>query len=90
MGDKVVIGSTDFDQNNSEEFEIVDCGNQCNDKQFKLDRAANANHIGKIDQRTGADQRAPVGILTRNIKIQGETNDQGLLTIFQLLFTRLD
>ena len=50
---------------------MVECP-ECAPNQVKLNRQANFNHWGKIDSRTGIDQRAPVGLLTRNVKIQGE------------------
>ena len=71
MGDQIAIGSTDYDQDNTESFTIVDCP-ECSQNQVKLDRPALYTHWGKIDVRSGVDQRAPVGLLTRNVKIQGE------------------
>ena len=48
----------------------------CNINQLKLDRPAEYNHWGRIDQRTGLDQRAEVGLLSRNVRFYGsETNE---------------
>ena len=60
----------------SEVFEISDCGKSCGINQFKLDRPAVFDHWGRIDRRTGLDQRAEVGILSRNIRFYGSETDQ--------------
>ena len=70
MGDKIVIASTDFDPRHSEVFEIIECSS-CLINQLKLDRPAEFNHWGRIDKRTGIDQRAEVGLLSRNIRFYG-------------------
>ena len=59
----------------TEEFTIVEC-ESCGSNQVKLNRPANFLHWGRIDSRTGIDQRAPVMILTRNVKIQGEVGEK--------------
>ena len=71
MGDKIAIGSTSYNQDHSEEVVILECP-ECSNNQVKLNRQANYNHWGRLDSRSGIDQRAPVGLLTRNVKIQGE------------------
>ena len=72
VGDKIAVGSTDFDQDFTEEFQIVACS-QCSSNQVKVNRKATYTHWGRVDFRSGIDQRAPVGLLSRNIKIQGQT-----------------
>ena len=42
---------------------------------LKLDRPAIYDHWGRIEQRTGLDQRAEIGLLTRNIKFHGSEGD---------------
>ena len=54
----------------------MDCDNICDINQLKLDRPAKYNHWGRIDKRTGLDQRAEVGLLSRNVRFYGsETNE---------------
>ena len=43
---------------------------------MKLDRPAKFNHWGRIDKRTGLDQRAEVGLLSRNVRFYGSETDQ--------------
>lgn len=74
-GDEIAIGSTDFTQDHTEVFVLVDCS-ECSSNQVKLDRTSKFHHWGRIDSRTGIDQRAPVGLLSRNVKIQGETGTE--------------
>ena len=74
-GDKVIIGSTDYDVRHSEVFTLVDCGKECGINQLKLDRPATYDHWGRIEERTGLDQRAEIGLLTRNIKFHGSEAD---------------
>ena len=71
VGDEIAVGSTDYSQDQTEVFEIIACP-ECNSKQVKVNRLPKFHHWGRIDSRTGIDQRAPVGLLTRNVKIQGE------------------
>ena len=74
-GDEIAIGSTDFTQDHTEVFVLVECS-ECSSNQVKLDRTSKFHHWGRIDSRTGIDQRAPVGLLSRNVKIQGETGTE--------------
>ena len=74
-GDEIAIGSTDFTQDHTEVFVLVECS-ECSSNQIKLDRTSKFHHWGRIDSRTGIDQRAPVGLLSRNVKIQGETGTE--------------
>ena len=71
VGDQIAIGSTGFSQDETETFTIVNCIS-CKRNQLQLDRPASHLHFGRIDQRTGVDQRAPVMLMTRNVKIRGE------------------
>ena len=71
VGDQISIGSTDYSQDQTEVFTLVQC-DTCTSNQVRLDRRATYLHWGRIDSRTGIDQRAPVMIMTRNVKIQGE------------------
>ena len=71
VGDKIVVGATHFDSRESEVFTIVDCP-ECNSNQVKVDRTPSYTHWGRIDPRTGADQRAEVGLLSRNVRFYGE------------------
>ena len=72
VGDKIAVGSTDFDQDFTEQFIIVACS-ECLPNQVKVSRKPTYTHWGRIDFRSGIDQRAPVGLLSRNVKIQGQT-----------------
>ena len=71
VGDRIVVASTSFDVRDSEVFEIIDCA-ICSTNQIKLDRAADSTHWGRISPRTGIDQRAEVGLLSRNVRFYGE------------------
>ena len=64
VGDKIVIASTDQDPLHSEVFTIRPC-DDCSSFEIMLDRPADFTHWGRIDQRTGIDQRAEVGLLSR-------------------------
>ena len=60
VGDEIAVGSTDFTQDHTEVFVLVECP-ECSANQVKLDRTSKFHHWGRIDSRTGIDQRAPVG-----------------------------
>ena len=75
-GDEIVVGSTDNNADNTEVFTVVECGDDCASNQVKLDRMASNTHFGRIDERTGIDQRAAVGLLSRNIRFQGEVGTE--------------
>ena len=70
VGDKIMIAATNFLATESEVFVIVDCP-ECGVNEVKLDRTAEFTHWGRIDPRTGVDQRAEVGLLSRNVRIYG-------------------
>ena len=69
VGDKIVIASTGFDARDSEIFTIQQ---KIGSNQLVLDRPAKHTHWGRIDSRTGIDQRAEVGLLSRNVRFYGD------------------
>ena len=75
VGDEIVIGSTDFDQDGSETFIVQRC-KSCAANQVLISPMPKQNHWGRVDQRTGADQRAEVGLLSRNVRITSELGER--------------
>ncbi|KAK7094558.1 cell surface hyaluronidase-like [Littorina saxatilis] len=71
-GDRVVLTSTDYMWQQAEEATVVTC-TTCNGHSLKLDFEAQYEHWGEITD--GVDMRGEVGLLTRNILIQGEMED---------------
>ena len=71
VGDQIMVASTNFDSRDSEVFTIVECA-ECSTNQVKLDRVADYTHWGRISPRTKIDQRAEVGLLSRNVRFFGE------------------
>ena len=71
VGDQIVVGSTHFDPRESGVFTIVAC-EECASNEVKLDRVPTNTHWGRIDTQTGVDQRAEVGLLSRNVRFYGE------------------
>ncbi|XP_061451544.1 inactive cell surface hyaluronidase CEMIP2-like isoform X2 [Rhineura floridana] len=71
-GDKVVVASTDYSMHQAEEFNLLPCP-ECQRNQVKIDGSPLYLHMGEIVD--GVDMRAEVGLLTRNILIQGEMED---------------
>jgi hypothetical protein len=71
VGDTILVTATNYDPNESETFTIVEC-DECAANQVKVDRAPTNTHWGRIDDETGADQRAEVALLTRNVRFYGE------------------
>ena len=69
VGDKIVIASTGYDARDSEVFTITA---KIGRNQLRLDRPADHTHWGRIDSVTGIDQRAEVGLLSRNVRFYGE------------------
>jgi len=67
----IVVASTDFDHNQSEEAIIVACS-ECTKNQVKISKPLKYPHYGQFSQ--GVDQRAEVGLLSRNILFRGEMN----------------
>ncbi|EGC34813.1 hypothetical protein DICPUDRAFT_98088 [Dictyostelium purpureum] len=68
VGSQIVIGSTDFDMYQSEEVYTLDCP-ECTNYQLKIN-GTRFYHFGAITY--GVDERAEVGLLTKNIVIRGE------------------
>ncbi|RUS91903.1 hypothetical protein EGW08_000305, partial [Elysia chlorotica] len=71
-GDEIVITSTDYDWNQYEIKTIVQC-QDCSRNQFRVDGEFKYSHFGYITY--GVDERAEVGILSRNIHIEGEVQE---------------
>ncbi|KAF2072731.1 hypothetical protein CYY_005947 [Polysphondylium violaceum] len=67
----IVVGSTDYDHHQSEEAIIVACPD-CTKNQVKISKPLKYPHFGQFTQ--GIDQRAEVGLLSRNILFRGEMN----------------
>lgn len=69
VGDEIVIAPSGFDAEEAEKRKIV----AVNGNEVTLDQALSYDHFGKIDMVDGQplDMRAEVGLLSRNIDIQG-------------------
>ena len=69
-GDKIVVASTDFDYEQAETFEVVSVSGTT----ISLDKPADFVHWGEGETYGGktVDMRAEVGLLSRNIKVQGD------------------
>ncbi|GFO06520.1 transmembrane protein 2-like [Plakobranchus ocellatus] len=72
-GDEIVVASTDFDWKQAEIRTIVEC-TDCADNQVRVDGDFRYSHFGEVT--FGVDERAEVGLLSRNIRIEGELQDQ--------------
>ncbi|XP_062905096.1 cell surface hyaluronidase [Mobula hypostoma] len=71
-GDRIVIASTDYSMHQAEEFTIRrSSGSRA--RQVEVTGKAQFLHVGEI--MNGVDMRAEVGMLTRNIVIEGEMED---------------
>ncbi len=70
-GERLVVASTDFDANHAEEAEIA----TADGRTVTLARALTWRHWGTVQQIDGhaVDQRAEVGLLTRNIVVQSDS-----------------
>ncbi|EGC32284.1 hypothetical protein DICPUDRAFT_98926 [Dictyostelium purpureum] len=68
VGSELVFASTDFDMYQTETNYIEPC-KECKKNQIKLKNPLKYSHWGNITK--GIDERGEVGLLTRNIKIQG-------------------
>ena len=64
-GDEIVLASTDYDPRQAERRTITDIAGNT----IGLDQPLEYMHFGKITE--GVDERGEVGLLTRNIKVQG-------------------
>ncbi|CAH1266051.1 TMEM2 [Branchiostoma lanceolatum] len=71
-GDHIVLASTDYNMEQAEEFELVPC-EECSDYQVKINGKAKYTHFGEVSDEV--DMRGEVGLLTRNVKFQGEVED---------------
>uniref|UniRef100_A0A663E590 hyaluronoglucosaminidase n=1 Tax=Aquila chrysaetos chrysaetos TaxID=223781 RepID=A0A663E590_AQUCH len=71
-GDRIVVASTDYSMHQAEEFNLLPCP-ECKNNQVKIDGSPLYLHIGEVID--GIDMRAEVGLLTRNILIQGEMEE---------------
>ncbi|KAJ8393076.1 hypothetical protein AAFF_G00067590 [Aldrovandia affinis] len=72
-GDRVVVASTDYSMHQAEEFTLLPCP-ACSASQVKVQGKPTYLHMGQ--EVNGVDMRAEVGLLTRNILIQGEMEPQ--------------
>ncbi|XP_069079101.1 cell surface hyaluronidase-like isoform X1 [Pleurodeles waltl] len=72
-GNRIVIASTDYSMHQTEEFTLLPCA-ECGSHQVKISGTPQYLHIGEIVD--GIDMRAEVGLLTRNIRIQGEMQER--------------
>ncbi|XP_066283939.1 inactive cell surface hyaluronidase CEMIP2-like [Branchiostoma lanceolatum] len=71
-GDHIVLASTDYNMEQAEEFQLLPCP-ECSSHQVKISGQIKYNHFGEITDEV--DLRGEVGLLTRNIKFQGEVED---------------
>ncbi|XP_053430882.1 cell surface hyaluronidase [Nycticebus coucang] len=71
-GDQIVVASTDYSMYQAEEFSLLPCP-ECSRFQVKVKETPQFLHMGEIVD--GVDMRAEVGLLTRNVVIQGEMED---------------
>ncbi|XP_078578220.1 cell surface hyaluronidase-like [Branchiostoma floridae x Branchiostoma japonicum] len=71
-GDRIVLASTDYNMEQAEEFQLLPC-QECSSHQVKISGEVQYNHFGEISD--DVDLRGEVGLLTRNIKFQGEMED---------------
>ncbi|XP_019627189.1 PREDICTED: cell migration-inducing and hyaluronan-binding protein-like [Branchiostoma belcheri] len=72
-GDHIVLASTDYNMEQAEEFQLLPC-QECSDHQVKISGKIEYMHFGEISD--DVDMRGEVGLLTRNIKFQGEVEDR--------------
>ncbi|CAH1264686.1 TMEM2 [Branchiostoma lanceolatum] len=71
-GDHIVLASTDYNMEQAEEFQLLPCP-ECSSHQVKVSGQIKYTHFGEISD--DVDMRGEVGLLTRNIKFQGEVED---------------
>eukprot|EP00058_Branchiostoma_floridae_P009247 XP_002594735.1 hypothetical protein BRAFLDRAFT_81185 [Branchiostoma floridae] len=71
-GDHIVMASTDYNMEQAEEFQLLPC-QECSSHQVKISGEIRFMHFGEISDEV--DLRGEVGLLTRNIKFQGEVED---------------
>ncbi|CAH1264676.1 TMEM2 [Branchiostoma lanceolatum] len=71
-GDHIVLASTDYNMEQAEEFQLLPCP-ECSSHQIKISGQIKYTHFGEISD--DVDMRGEVGLLTRNVKFQGEVED---------------
>ncbi|KAK7491692.1 hypothetical protein BaRGS_00017145 [Batillaria attramentaria] len=71
-GDRIVVASTDYKYQQAEEATVVRC-TTCSANTLKVDLEPQFMHWGEVTN--GVDMRGEVGILTRNILIEGRMAD---------------
>ncbi|KAK6195845.1 hypothetical protein SNE40_001189 [Patella caerulea] len=69
VGDKVVLSSTDYSWEQSEEAVLVPCPD-CSSNQVRVEMDSKFMHFGEVTD--GVDERGEVSLLTRNILIEGQ------------------
>ncbi|KAK3713288.1 hypothetical protein RRG08_043869 [Elysia crispata] len=69
VGDEVIVASTDFEWRQAEIRTIIPC-RECSPNQIRVDGDFLYNHFGEVTH--GVDERAEVGLLTRNIRLDAE------------------
>ncbi|GFO45235.1 transmembrane protein 2, partial [Plakobranchus ocellatus] len=72
-GDEVVVASSDFDWRQYEVKTIVECPD-CEPNQIRVDGDFKFSHFGEVTY--GVDERAEVGLLSRNIRIDAEMQNE--------------
>ncbi|XP_058398578.1 cell migration-inducing and hyaluronan-binding protein isoform X4 [Diceros bicornis minor] len=72
-GDTLVVASTDYSMYQAEEFQVLPC-KACASNQVRVAGKPVYLHIG--EEIDGVDMRAEVGLLSRNIVVMGETEDE--------------
>ncbi len=82
-GDRLVIASTDFDMNRAEERTITAVS--VDQRTFTLNAALSYKHFGQLQtynspngQSWTVDERAEVGLLSRNLVIEGDAASTGI------------
>lgn len=87
-GDKIVLAATDYSPEQSEEATLVACP-ECSRRQVKLSAVPQYMHYGEITNCV--DERAEVGLLTRNIVVRGEVENECYgLAVCNLLNYKMD
>ena len=72
-GDRIAIASTDYDFEQAEEFELLECSD-CGDTEVKIMGPIRYTHWGEVTE--GIEMRGEVGLLTRNVRFHGEMQDE--------------
>ncbi|XP_067327539.1 cell migration-inducing and hyaluronan-binding protein [Anolis sagrei] len=73
VGDRIVVASTDYSMRQAEEFQILPC-RACGRHEVKVAGKATYLHTGEVID--GVDMRAEVGLLSRNIVVMGEMENE--------------